>query len=119
MFGDNAVFRKYVNNFRVDYIEIPGTSYSDAAVRFSYRMPHLSLLSLTGLHPMMNRSCMRLGRAYDDVTFESKALLRLKEQLLETSTAAEGYDWVFPDHRSFSSMSFRSIWETLSESLAN
>ena len=41
MFGDNDVVRKYVNNFWVDYIEIPGTSYSDAAVRFSYRMPEL------------------------------------------------------------------------------
>ena len=41
MFGDNDVVRKYVNNFWVDYIEIPGISYSDAAVRFSYRLPEL------------------------------------------------------------------------------
>ena len=41
MFGQNDVVRKYVNNFWLDYIEIPGTSYSDAAVRFSYRMPEL------------------------------------------------------------------------------
>lgn len=41
MFGNNEALRKYVNNFWVDYIEIPGTSYSDAAVRFSYRLPEL------------------------------------------------------------------------------
>ena len=41
MFGDNDALRKYVNNFWVDYIEIPGMSYSDAAVRFSYRLPEL------------------------------------------------------------------------------
>ena len=41
MFGQNDVVRKYVNNFWVDYLEIPGTSYSNAAVRFSYRLPEL------------------------------------------------------------------------------
>ena len=41
MFGQNDAVRKRVNNFWVDYIEIPGTSYSDAAVRFSYRLPEL------------------------------------------------------------------------------
>ena len=41
MFGQNDIVRKYVNNFWVDYIEIPGTSYSDAAVRFSYRLPEM------------------------------------------------------------------------------
>jgi ATP-dependent DNA helicase RecG len=29
----------HVRNFWVDYIEIPGTSYSDAAVRYTYQMP--------------------------------------------------------------------------------
>ena len=41
MLGQNEVVRKYVNNFWVDYLEIPGNSYSDAAVRFSYRLPEL------------------------------------------------------------------------------
>lgn len=41
MLGQNEVVRKYVNNFWVDYIEIPGNSYSDAAVRFSYRLHEL------------------------------------------------------------------------------
>lgn len=41
MFGQNDIVRKYINNFWVDYIEIPGTSYSDAAVRFSYRLPEM------------------------------------------------------------------------------
>jgi ATP-dependent DNA helicase RecG len=41
MFGKNEVVRTYANNFWVDYIEIPGNSYSDAAVRFSYRLPEL------------------------------------------------------------------------------
>lgn len=34
MLGKNEMVRKYVNNFWVDYIEIPGNSYSEAAVRF-------------------------------------------------------------------------------------
>jgi len=41
MLGKNEMVRKYVNNFWVDYIEIPGNSYSEAAVRFSYRLPEL------------------------------------------------------------------------------
>lgn len=41
MFGKNEVVRTYANNFWIDYIEIPGNSYSDAAVRFSYRLPEL------------------------------------------------------------------------------
>ena len=31
MLGQNEVVRKYVNNFWMDYIGIPGNSYSDAA----------------------------------------------------------------------------------------
>ncbi len=31
--------RFWIDNFWIDYIEIPGLSYSDAAVRYSYRMP--------------------------------------------------------------------------------
>ncbi len=41
MFGNNDAVRQYVNNFWIDYIEIPGTSYSEAAVRFSYRLQEL------------------------------------------------------------------------------
>lgn len=41
MFGQNDVVRKYINNFWIDYIEIPGNSYHDAAVRFSYRLPEM------------------------------------------------------------------------------
>ena len=34
----------------------------------------------------------------DDIAFEGKALLRFEELLLETRTAAKGYDVVFADH---------------------
>lgn len=36
--------------------------------------------------------------ADDDVSFKRKAFLRLKKLLLEASTAAECYDFVFADH---------------------
>ena len=39
MFGSRDVLRHYIPNFWIDYIEIPGTSYSDASVRYTYRMP--------------------------------------------------------------------------------
>ena len=39
MFGSRDVVRHYIPNFWIDYIEIPGTSYSDASVRYTYRMP--------------------------------------------------------------------------------
>lgn len=41
MLGKADVVRRYVPNFWIDYIEIPGTSYSDASVRYTYRMPEL------------------------------------------------------------------------------
>lgn len=41
MFGNGESVRKYIRNFWIDYIEIPGTSYDDAAVRYTYRMPEL------------------------------------------------------------------------------
>lgn len=39
MFGSRDVVRHYVPNFWVDYIEVPGKSYADASVRYTYRMP--------------------------------------------------------------------------------
>lgn len=41
MFGNGESVRKYIRNFWIDYIEIPGTSYDDASVRYTYRMPEL------------------------------------------------------------------------------
>lgn len=41
MFGKGDVVKKHVRNFWIDYIEIPGTSYADAAERYTYRMPEL------------------------------------------------------------------------------
>ena len=35
----------------------------------------------------------------DDVAFESETFLRFEELFLEACTAAEGYDWIFADHR--------------------
>ena len=39
MFGSFEQVRVHCGNFWVDYLEVPGTSYDDAAVRFSYRLP--------------------------------------------------------------------------------
>lgn len=39
MFGTFEQVRIHCGNFWVDYLEIPGTSYDDAVVRFSYRLP--------------------------------------------------------------------------------
>lgn len=39
MFGKFDTVREHCPNFWIDYLEIPGTSYGDAAVRFSYQMP--------------------------------------------------------------------------------
>lgn len=44
MFGRFNKVREHCTNFWVDYLEIPGISYSDAAVRYSYRMPELDNL---------------------------------------------------------------------------
>lgn len=44
MFGKRNIVKEHCTNFWVDYLEIPGTSYTDAAVRFSYRMPELENL---------------------------------------------------------------------------
>ena len=37
--------------------------------------------------------------ADDDIAFEGEALLRLKELLFKARAAAEGYAWVFADHK--------------------
>ena len=39
MFGSRDAVRHYVPNFWIDYIEVPGKSYADASVRYTYRMP--------------------------------------------------------------------------------
>lgn len=41
MLGKGDIVRRYVRNFWIDYIEIPGKSYNDAFVRYTYRMPEL------------------------------------------------------------------------------
>ena len=38
MFGKRESVRLHVPNFWIDYMEIPGTSYNDATVRYSFRM---------------------------------------------------------------------------------
>lgn len=39
MFGKRDSVQNIVNNFWIDYIEIPGTSYDNAVPRYTYRMP--------------------------------------------------------------------------------
>lgn len=38
MFGRREIIEKYFPDFRVDLIEIPGTSYSDAKLRYTFRL---------------------------------------------------------------------------------
>ena len=39
MLGKRDSVQRNVSNFWIDYIEIPGTNYRDAGVRYTYRMP--------------------------------------------------------------------------------
>lgn len=39
MLGKRDSVQRHVPNFWIDYIEIPGLNYSDAGVRYTYRMP--------------------------------------------------------------------------------
>lgn len=39
MLGKRDSVQRYISNFWIDYIEIPGTSFRDADVRYTYRMP--------------------------------------------------------------------------------
>jgi len=39
MLGKGEIVQQYVPHFWIDYIEIPGTTYSDADCRYTYRMP--------------------------------------------------------------------------------
>lgn len=39
MLGKGEIVQKFVPHFWIDYIEIPGTTYSDADCRYTYRMP--------------------------------------------------------------------------------
>jgi predicted HTH transcriptional regulator len=36
--GKNEEICNYIDDFRVDYLEIPGTSYRDAATRYTFRI---------------------------------------------------------------------------------
>ena len=38
MFGNGETVKQYVPHFLIDYLEIPGSTYSDAKCRYSYRM---------------------------------------------------------------------------------
>ena len=39
LLGKRDSVQRYISNFWIDYIEIPGTSFRDADVRYTYRMP--------------------------------------------------------------------------------
>ncbi len=39
MLGKGEIVQEYIPHFWIDYIEIPGTTYSDADCRYTYRMP--------------------------------------------------------------------------------
>lgn len=39
MLGQRDIVQRHVNNFWIDYLEIPGRSLSDAQIRYTYRMP--------------------------------------------------------------------------------
>ena len=39
MLGQRDVVQRHIDNFWIDYLEIPGKSYADAQVRYTYRMP--------------------------------------------------------------------------------
>jgi len=39
MLGKGEIVQRFVPHFWIDYIEIPGTTYSDADCRYTYRMP--------------------------------------------------------------------------------
>ena len=39
MLGQRDVVQRYISNFWIDYLEIPGTSLADAQVRYTFRMP--------------------------------------------------------------------------------
>lgn len=41
MFGKGDVVREHIPNFWIDYLEIPGTDYNDAPIRYTYRMAEL------------------------------------------------------------------------------
>lgn len=38
MFGKREIIEKYFPDFRIDLLEIPGTSYTDAKLRYTYRL---------------------------------------------------------------------------------
>ena len=38
LFGKNDIIQKIFTDFRIDLLEIPGTSYSDSSARYTYRM---------------------------------------------------------------------------------
>lgn len=44
MFGKRESVQRYVSNFWIDYLEIPGTTISNATARYTYRMPELDNL---------------------------------------------------------------------------
>ena len=44
MFGKRESILEHIDNFWVDYIEIPGNSITEASVRYTYRMPELENL---------------------------------------------------------------------------
>ena len=39
MLGQRDVVQRYISNFWIDYLEIPGKSLAEASVRYTYRMP--------------------------------------------------------------------------------
>lgn len=41
MFGNETGIIKHFSDFRIDYFEIPGTSYSDARARYTFRLPEM------------------------------------------------------------------------------
>ena len=106
MLGKRDSVQRHVPNFWIDYIEIPGLSYRDAGVRYTYRMPEqaniwesyqiiLQRLRIYSEAPYVERSD---GRGVQDET----QLYALREGLTNLCSHCDYFSPMHPVIRVFS-----------------
>lgn len=106
MFGKRDSVLRYLPNFWIDYIEIPGNSYTDAQHRYTYRMPEQDniwesfLLIMSRLRNFVNAPYVEGPDVFG--TEDNSQLFCLREGVVNCCAHADYFDAAHPTLRVFS-----------------
>ncbi|MFA6923851.1 MAG: RNA-binding domain-containing protein [Bacteroidales bacterium] len=105
VFGKYDVIEDLITDFRVDYIEVPGTSYSDSEVRFTYRINEeenlyqyfFSIMSRLGKKIELPFKLTNIGMATDN----QPQMVAIREALVNLLIHSDYFSTMKPRIRTF------------------